>query len=123
MKENVQKTEAVELPEKLKQMRIDMIEKPLFGNALSVLAGLLFMFVCMLLPLVGPAGVVMEFSDKNFTVFLTVLMLAALVSGAASAVNLLRRKREGGTLPYFPIGLFCISILTMLALGLGLLKV
>ena len=84
MEENAQKIGTVGLAEKFKKMRVDMFDKPFFGNALTVLAGLLFMFVCMLLPLVGPAGVVMEFSDKNFTVFLSVLVFAVLVSAAAS---------------------------------------
>jgi hypothetical protein len=77
----------------------------------------------MLLPLVGPAGSAVEFSDKNFVAFLSVLTLTLLVSGASSAVNILRRNRIGGSIPCFPIGLFCVTVLAMIVLGLGLFRI
>ena len=52
------------------QNEIDVIFRPVTGTALAVASGLSFFFLCMILPLVGPAGSRVEHAGQNKVVFL-----------------------------------------------------
>ncbi|MEN7972633.1 MAG: hypothetical protein ABFR47_02240 [Verrucomicrobiota bacterium] len=99
-----------------KYLNGEIISRPLTGNILAVAAGLSFFFLCMILPLVGPAGSKVEHAGKNKAAFLSVLLLTFLLGVLASFSKIVRRKIDGGPLPYYSLGLCVICFLTLLVL-------
>jgi hypothetical protein len=91
-----------------------VLAKPLWGNVLAIASGLSFFFLCMILPLVGPAGSKVEHALKNKLAFLAVLLLTFLLAALASYSKLLQRKFEGGSLPLYSLGLCVVCLLTLL---------
>ena len=90
--------------------------RPLTGTILAVASGLSFFFLCMILPLVGPAGSRVEHAGRNKTAFLTVLLVTFLFGALASYSKMIRRKSNGGSLPYYSLGLCAVCILTLFVL-------
>jgi hypothetical protein len=93
--------------------------KPLTGNILAVASGLSFFLLCMILPLVGPAGSRVEHAGKNRAVFIMVLLITFALAAASAWSKLGRRRIEGGPLPWFSIGLGAVCILTFIVLLTG----
>jgi hypothetical protein len=93
-----------------------IIFKPRTGTILAVSSGLIFFFLCMILPLVGPAGSRVEHAGQNQSVFLLVLVATFALAATAAYSKLGRRKRDGGSLPWFSFGLCAVCILTLLVL-------
>jgi hypothetical protein len=87
--------------------------KPLVGTVLAVASGLSFFFLCMILPLVGPAGSKVEHAAKNKAAFLGVLLLTLLLAAMASYSKMGRRKIDGGPWPVYSLGLSAVCILTL----------
>lgn len=96
---------------------------PVVGTALTVLAGVSFMIVGMLLPLVGPAGAVTPHSGKNMLTFLAVLLVSLALSLAATASKLARRHIDRSPPPIFSLLLSFLCGVLLLALFAGLLKI
>ncbi|MCF7848272.1 MAG: hypothetical protein K9M45_05420 [Kiritimatiellales bacterium] len=94
-------------------------EKPLIGNALAVAAGLSFFFLCMILPLVGPAGSKVEHAGQNKLAFTGVLLLTFLLAGAAAFSKMRRRAADGSPLPLWSLGLCVLCLLTFVVLMVG----
>lgn len=86
------------------------------GSVLAFSAGISFYLLCMILPLVGPAGSRVEHRGRNLAAFLFVLFLTLALSGAASWAKLERRKVQGGVLPWFSLGLCVLCLLTLIVL-------
>lgn len=97
--------------------------RPAVGTGLTIASGLFFLVVCMILPLVGKAGVHTSHYLQNYLAFLVSLLLTAGTSGLAVYSKLERRKIDGSPLPYFSILVAALSVLLLLALLLGLLKI
>jgi small-conductance mechanosensitive channel len=94
----------------------DVFFRPVTGTALAVASGVSFFFLCMILPLVGPAGSRVEHAGQNKVVFLLVL-LVTLALGALSVFSKMgRRKEDDSALPFFSLGLCGICILTLVIL-------
>lgn len=93
------------------------------GTALSIAGGLSFLFLCMILPLVGKAGVQTVHAKQNFYAFLAVLMVSLLLSGAATAAKLMRRKIDHSPLPWMSISLSALCVLLLVSLFAGLLHI
>ena len=89
----------------------DIVHKPALGTALAIAAGFAFYVLCMILPLVGPAGSRVPHAAKNKATFLMVLAIALVLAAASTYVALQRRRQEGGGLPYFSIGIGLLCIL------------
>lgn len=100
-----------------------LLEHPRTGNVLAVCAGLAFMFVCTVLPLVGQAGAEVPYSSRNFTAFLIVLLVALALSVVAVGSKVLRRRRDGSPHPWLSYLLLGVHVDLLLALLLGLLKI
>ena len=100
-----------------------LFSSPSLNSFFSVLAGLGFMLICMLLPLVAKAGSAVEHSRENRLFFTAIALLTLLLACSSVAINLLRRKRVGA--PLRPFSLFVAGIvLTLLAaLQLGWLSI
>lgn len=90
--------------------------RPLAGTILAVASGLSFFFLCMILPLVGAAGSRVEHAGKNKAAFLGVLMATFLLGALASYSKMVRRRIDGGPLPYYSLGLCVVCILTLFVL-------
>jgi hypothetical protein len=88
--------------------------RPATGSALAFSAGISFYLLCMILPLVGPAGSRVEHHDKNLAAFLFVLFLTFALSATASWSKLECRKMHGGSRPWFSLGLCAICLLTLI---------
>jgi hypothetical protein len=93
--------------------------KPKTGTTLAVTAGLSFFVLCMILPLVGPAGSRVEHAGKNQAAFILVLMITLALAGLSAYSKLGRRKIDGSPLPIFSIGLCAVCVLTFIVLLLG----
>lgn len=97
----------------------DLIFRPITGTVLAVASGLAFFFMCMILPLVGPAGSRVPHAAQNRAVFLMVLFVALALAGGATWSKLGYRKLAGGPLPWFSLGLCAVCILTFTILISG----
>ena len=93
-----------------------VLAKPIFGNILAVASGLSFFFLCMILPLVGPAGSKVDHALKNKQAFLAVLVVTFLLAALASYSKILQRETKGGSLPLYSLGLCAVCILSLLVL-------
>lgn len=96
---------------------------PIAGTTLTILAGISFQVTCILLPLVGPSGAVTPHAQKNFITFLAVLMVTLLLSLAATTSKLARREIDESPFPILSTTLSALSVLLLLALFMGLLKI
>ena len=96
-----------------------IIFKPAMGTALAVASGLSFFFLCMILPLVGPAGSRVAHAGQNKAAFLFTLMATFALAAAAAYSKLGRRKIDGSPLPWFSFGLCAVCILTFVVLLSG----
>ena len=106
--------------------------RPVVGQILSILFGLLFLFQCMILPLVGKAAMGgsgspgagrAEFADANQGFFLTMLLVCMAVGGLALYSKILRRKSDGSPFPRTTAGLLALAVALALAYAFGLLKI
>lgn len=109
-----------------------MLAAPMAGQVLSVLFGLLFLFQCMILPLVGKAAMGGSGSPgagpaatlwKN-VVFFGIMLLLTLATGAAAFYSKwLRRRADGSPFPKFTAGLLALALAMLLAYATGLLGI
>jgi hypothetical protein len=100
------------------------LSNPFWGDALACLGVLFFFFLCMLLPLVGPAGSrTVHYWPQNFLTFLGVLLLAIASSALGTWSKLRRREREAGAYPWWSAGLTVFYVLWLLVFLLGGLKI
>lgn len=96
---------------------------PWVGTVLTVLSGLAFAFLCMVLPLVGKASRVVTYYDQNRSAFMTVLSISLLLASLAAASKMARRKLDGSPRPLASFLLIGIDLLLFVALFLGLLEI
>jgi len=93
--------------------------KPKTGTTLAVTAALSFFVLCMMLPLVGPAGSRVEHAAQNQAAFSTVLTLTLILSALSVYSKLGLRKTTGAPLPIFSIGLTALCVVTFVVLLAG----
>ena len=105
---------------------------PAVGQALSIAFGLLFLFQCMILPLVGKAAVGGSGSPgagpaatlwKNQLFFGAMLLATLGVGGAAFYAKWLRRRADGSAFPKFTAGLLALVAGLLAAFATGLLGI
>ena len=96
---------------------------PVLGSVLSVMAGLLFFFTCMLLPLVGRAGSSAPTSGKNQIAFLGVLGITFLLSALATGLKMIRRAEDQSPLPIWSMGLCAVCLVLFILQLSGLLAI
>ena len=97
--------------------------QPVVGSVLTVLSGLSFLFVCMILPLVGKSGSTTVHAGLNTLAFAATLVVTLILAALATWSKLVRRHLDQSPLPYFSIILMGLSILLLLALATGLLRI
>ena len=105
---------------------------PRAGNVLSILFGLLFLFLCMILPLVGksaahgsgsPGAGPMDTLWKNHLFFSLTLLLTLWAGAGAMTSKLIRRRADGSPFPKATAGLLAVCVLLLLCYVTGLLKI
>lgn len=96
-----------------------ILAKPLAGNILAVASGLSFFFLCMILPLVGPAGNRVANAAKNKAAFTAALLTTLLLAGLATYSKLQARKSLGGPFPVYSAALCVVCVLTLIVLVAG----
>ena len=89
------------------------------GAVLSVLAGLAFFLLCMILPLVGPAGSRVSHAADNKYIFMGWLFITSLISIAAVFSRWWRVKHQQAPKPLFSVLLSIICLLTWIVLFSG----
>jgi len=97
--------------------------KPQTGTALAVLSGLSFLFLCMVLPLVGRSGSAAPHHQANFVAFLTVLLVSLGLSMAATMSKRSRSRIDGSPAPVWSMGLTGLLCLLLVCLFTGLLRI
>lgn len=104
---------------------------PAAGNALAVCAGLLFLALCMVLPLVAkaacggsgsPGAGPMDTLGANKAFFIGLWLLTVLVVQAALGIKVRRWRMLGEPFPKAVAGLAGVLVALGLALSFGLLK-
>jgi len=120
------------MSDKKEAAEIPFMANPVVGNILSILSGLSFLFLCMILPLVGPAAVHGSGSPdagpaphlkQNYIAFSAVLGLSIALGILALMSKVERRKVDGSPLPYYTIGLLVILGLLTVMYVFGLLAI
>lgn len=105
---------------------------PAFGQAMSILFAFLFLWQCMILPLVGKAAVQgsnspgagpMDTLWKNHLFFTVMLLVTILVGAIAVASKLKRRQTDQSPFPVFSAGLLAVAVLLLVVYMLGLLQI
>lgn len=97
-----------------------IIRNPAVGTALAVAAGLSFYVLCMMLPLVGPAGSKVAHAAANRSAFVSVLLMTFLLASGSASLVLVRRKREEAlAFPWFScvLAALCLIMLVLLMAG------
>ena len=101
----------------------ELLARAEVGTGLTILSGLSFLFLCMVLPLVGKSGVQTEHATLNFSAFLGVLCLTLAVCGLAIKSKLDRSKVDGSPFPLFSTIIGALCVLLFFSLIFGLLKI
>ena len=105
---------------------------PATGQTLALLFGLLFLFQCMILPLVGKAAIGGSGSPgagpadtlwKNQVFFGAMLLLTIAVGTVAFRSKRLRQLADGSSFPKFTAGLLAAALAMLLAFATGLLGI
>lgn len=105
---------------------------PVTGTILTVASGLSFLFLTMILSIVGPAAMSgsgspgayrAPWANNNILSFLGVLALSLTLGVLAVLSKLERRKIDGSPLPYFSFGLCAICVFLLVAFLTGILYV
>ncbi len=109
---------------------IPFFAKPTVGTVFTVLSGLSFYFLMMVLPLVGPAAAHGSGSPgayrapqyaTNFRAFLALAIVSLALGILAVVSKMERRKIDGSPLPLYSIGLSVACVLLLVALFTGML--
>lgn len=104
--------------------------RPAVGSLFTVLSALSFLFLCMILPIVGsaaahgsgsPGATTAEHYAKNFWAFLGVLLGALALAALAVVSKMERRKVDGSPMPLYSVGLVVLLVFMLIALLSGAL--
>lgn len=121
---------AKDMRKKKQEARVPFFAWPAVGTVLTVTSGLSFLFLLMILPVVGPAAMKGSGSPgattapqirENMMAFTGVLMLSLVLAVLAVVSKLQRRKIDGSPLPYYSVGLCVADVFILVVYVTGLL--
>ena len=93
------------------------------GTTLTTASWVSFLFVCMVLPIVGKAGTATMHAHQNYLAFLAALLVSLALALLATFSKMERRKIDRSPLPYFSLMMCGLCALLLAALFLGLLRI
>ena len=96
---------------------------PVIRVALSVLSGLSFFLLCMILPLVGPAGSRVEHTLANQVIFVSWLIFTLLISILSFFSRKMSNNDQNKDIPLFSILLIIICVVIFVLFLLGALSI
>lgn len=99
------------------------LAQPEVGSLLTILSGLSFLVVCMILPLVGKAGVKTVHYQANWSAFAVALSVCTMFSVLAFRSKSIRSRIDGSPKPKLSALLVFFCGLLWIALLSGLLKI
>jgi hypothetical protein len=111
---------------------VPLFARPAVGTALTLLSGFSFFFLCMILPIVGPAAVHGSGSPgagpaphlaKNYIAFSAALLVSIALAVLAVFSKLQRRKVDGSPLPLYSVGLLFLLAFMVIAFVTGLFAI
>ena len=100
---------------------METVQTHQLGNRLTAVAAGLFFVICMLLPLVGKAGMATDHVGANVTTFLVFLLPALACAGLGLRIKWRAWKQGQDGVPWISGGLSALYALLLLALVTGLL--
>jgi hypothetical protein len=92
---------------------------PWVGTTLTALSGLVFAFLCMILPLVGKAARSVPHYAQNRSAFLVILLASLVLAALATISKLARRSVDGSPRPLASGLLIVIDLLLLVAFATG----
>jgi len=98
-------------------------DRPLVGTVFTILSGLAFLFICMILPLVGKAGMTTVHAKLNTIAFAAALVACLVLAALATLSKMQRRRIDNSPPPVFSLVLLGLSGLLLVALVTGLLRI
>ena len=110
--------------------QLPFFARPAVGTLFTALSGISFLFLCMVLPIVGPAAAhgsgspgatQAEHFAKNVLAFRGVLLVSLVLAALAVVSKLERRKVDASPMPYSSIALCGLLALIVLAQVTGAL--
>jgi hypothetical protein len=111
---------------------VPFFARPAIGSFFTILSGVSFFFLCMILPIVGPAAVHGSGSPgagptpalaKNYMAFTAVLIVSLAIAGLAVFSKMERRKIDGSPLPLYSVGLLALLVCMAIAFATGLFAI
>ena len=96
---------------------------PIVGSALAALSGISFLFLCMLLSLVGRQGSAVDWAAANSKSFLLVLCMTLLFAILSFLSKSLRRSADHSPFPLASAALIGLCLFIGLAHFTGLLRI
>ena len=118
-------------PNKQEVVELPFFARPGVGSFFTRLSALSFYFVCMILPIVGPAAAHGSGSpgattaahyQQNFLAFLSVLLVSLALAVLALISKLERRKIDQSPFPLYSVGLCVGCVCLVIALFTGMLS-
>ncbi len=100
-----------------------LLAHPTTGTVLAILSGLSFLFLCMILPIVGPAAAARPYYATNYRAFLGVLLISLALALLAFFSKLQRRSMDSSPFPASSLALAMLLVGMLFALLMGLLKI
>ena len=88
--------------------------KNVLGDTLLVFGALSFIFLCMILPLVGQAGVATAYAGKSSVAFIAMCLLCLVFLGGASVSKIRFSRRTSAPRPSWSLGLFGVCLCLLL---------
>jgi len=102
---------------------MDIWSLPQTGNYLTIAAAVALQFTVILLPLVGPAGVMAPHAQKNFYAFLAAISFTSLLSGLALFSKIRRMSVDHSPMPKISLALCMVCLWMYYALFRGLFHI
>jgi len=93
----------------MKNLKKIFLEKKI-GSILTILSFLSFFLMCMILPLVGPAGSSVKHSSTNKIIFFNVLLATVILSTTSYLLKKIQSKKFSFPEPIFSLFLMIFSI-------------
>ena len=102
----------------MKNLKKIFLEKKI-GSMLTILSSLSFFLMCMILPLVGPAGSSVAHSSTNNIIFLNILLITIILSLSAFLSKNIQSKKFGFPKPRLSLFLMIFSLFFLIIFLVG----